>query len=403
MRLLAFFNPKIKLFVAGRKTVFPYLESNINLDDNLIWIHCASLGEFEQGLPIIEKLKIAYPDDRLLVTFFSPSGFEVKKNSALADYVIYLPLDTNYNVKRFLALVKPRLVIFVKYEIWPNYMKTLKKQGIPTLLVSAIFKDNQVFFQWYGGIMRNCLKSFSHIFVQDIASQTLLNSLSIQQVSVAGDTRFDRVSEILEQDNRLEFMSNFMQNLPCLIAGSTWQEDEIILVNFINASSVPLKYVLAPHTIKKEKIAALKSSISKKTILFSEIVHEDLYSFDVLILDTIGMLTKVYSYATLAYVGGGFATGLHNTLEPAVFSIPIIIGPNFRGFKEVEDLVTKKGIFPIKTGAEFTQSLTHFLTHQEQIEKAGMINASYVQENRGATLKIMNYIQTILPKTAAAS
>ncbi len=403
LRLTAFFNQKMKLFIEGRKTVFPYLEKNMAPGDDIIWVHCASLGEFEQGLPVIEKLKIVYPDDKVLVTFFSPSGYEVKKNSVLADYVIYLPLDTNRNVKRFLALVKPKLAIFIKYEIWPNYMKSLKNQSIPALLVSAIFKDNQIFFQWYGGIMRNSLKSFSHIFVQDIASQTLLNSISISHVSIAGDTRFDRVCEILERDNRLEFMSDFTQNRPCLVAGSTWPEDETILVNFINSSSVPLKYVLAPHTIKKEKITVLKNSISKKTILFSEIANEDLASHDVLILDTIGILTKVYSYATLAYVGGGFATGLHNTLEPAVFGIPIIIGPNFIGFNEVEDLVSKKGIFPIKSNTDFTELVTQFLRHPEQVQNAGLINASYIRENRGATLKIMNNIQTLLPKTASSS
>ncbi len=393
----------MKLFVEGRKTVFPYLEKNIAPGADMIWVHCASLGEFEQGLPVIEKLKITYPTSKVVVTFFSPSGYEVKKNSTVAEYITYLPLDTQRNVKRFLNIIQPKLAVFVKYEIWPNYLKSLKERDIPTLLISAIFKKNQTFFASYGGFMRNSLKSFSHIFVQDTASQTLLNSISIQHVSVAGDTRFDRVSEILERDNRMEFMSLFKQKEPCLVAGSTWPEDESILVDFINTSSIPIKYVLAPHTIKKEKIAALKNSISKKTVLFSEIANKDLASFDVLILDTIGILTKIYSYASLAYVGGGFATGLHNTLEPAVFGIPVIVGPNFRGFKEVEDLVTKKGVFPIKSSADFKELLTQFLTHPEQVQDAGVINASYIRENRGATFKIMNYIQTLLPKTASSS
>lgn len=403
LRLIAVFNSKIRLFVDGRATVFSYLQSKLTADSNVIWVHCASLGEFEQGLPVIEKLKVAFPNYKILLTFFSPSGYEVKKNTAVADFVTYLPLDSKHNVQRFLSLVQPRFVIFVKYEIWPNYLTSLKEQGIPILLISAIFKKEQVFFKYYGSFMRNSLKSFTHIFVQDENSKILLSSISIHNVSVNGDTRFDRVSEILKRDNTLDFMSNFKQSQPCLVAGSTWPEDETILVEFINNSSISLKYVLAPHTIKPEKIQSLKKSITKKTILFSEVPNRDIASFEVLILDTIGILTKVYSYASFAYVGGGFATGLHNTLEPAVFRIPVIIGPNFTGFKEVEDLVAKQGIFPVKNGADFEQLLNQFISNPQKAQQAGDLNAGYIKSNKGATERIMNYIQTLLSKITTSS
>jgi 3-deoxy-D-manno-octulosonic-acid transferase len=403
LELIAMFHQKIRLFVEGRKTVFPYLENKIAPGDAIIWVHCASLGEFEQGLPVVEKLKTAYPDYKVLITFFSPSGYEIKKNSTVAEFITYLPLDTRHNANRFLNLVQPKLAIFVKYEIWPNYLKTLQEKEVPILLISAIFKQKQVFFTWYGAFMRTALTAFTHIFVQNQTSKSLLQAISIDRVTVNGDTRFDRVAEILERDNSLAFMSQFKQNQMCLVAGSTWPEDETILVHFINTSSAPLKYVLAPHTVKPEKLKSLVKSITKRTVLFSELANKDISACDVLILDTIGILTKVYSYATLAYVGGGFATGLHNTLEPAVFGIPVIIGPHFTGFKEVEDLVTKEGIFPVKNNADFGKVLGHFLTQPGQIEATGRINTGYIVANQGATLSIMNYIQTLLPKIATSS
>ena len=382
--------------MAGRKLVFSTLKNAISKTDKVIWVHVASLGEFEQGLPIIEKLKIEYPSYKILVTFFSPSGYEVKKNTAAADIVTYLPMDTKANVQRFLALTRPTLAIFVKYEIWPNYLRALKEKGISTILVSAIFKKDQIYFKPYGGFMRTALSAFSHFFVQDLSSKKLLEAIHFKNVTIGGDTRFDRVSEILERDNALSFMDRFKENRPCLVAGSTWPEDESILVDFINTTTKSLKYVLAPHTIKSEQIDALKKSISKPTILYSEIENQNLDEFDVLIVDTIGVLTKIYSYADIAYVGGGFATGLHNTLEPAVFGIPVIIGPNYKGFKEAEDLTIKGGLLVVKSKGDFTSILDRLLDEPEFTKKTGQINSSYISENKGASIQIIDYIRTLL-------
>lgn len=393
---MALFHPKIKLFVQGRGEAFSTLKNKIQKDDKVIWMHVASLGEFEQGLPVIEKLKSIYPSHKILITFFSPSGYEVKKNNEIADAVVYLPMDTRKNAQRFLAVVNPALVIFVKYEIWPNYLKILKEKQVPTLLISAIFTKEQVYFKWYGEILRKALQTFTHFFVQDENSVALLESIKLKNVTLSGDTRFDRVTEILESDNNLTFMEQFKENETCLVAGSTWPEDEEIIVEFINESSKPLKMVIAPHNINTDHIQSLRKSILKKVVLYSEIENDDISSYEVIIVDTIGLLTKIYSYADIAYVGGAFATGLHNTLEPAVFGIPIIIGPQYKGFKEAENLVDRKGILVTKTYHEFTTVLNELLANQEFLKNTGQINGSYVRENKGASIQIIAHIRTLL-------
>lgn len=386
----------MKLFVNGRKDTFAILSKSISKEDQVIWMHAASLGEFEQGLPIIEKLKIDFPSYKILVTFFSPSGYEVKKNTSAANVVTYLPIDTLQNAKQFIALTNPKLAIFVKYEIWPNYLKILKEKEIPTVLVSAIFKKEQVYFKGYGSYMRKALKTFTHIFVQNEGSEKLLASIQIKNTTVCGDTRLDRVSEILERDNSLSFMNNFKNGRPCFVAGSTWPEDEAILIDYINNSPRNLKYVIAPHTIKSEKILGLAGSILKKTALLSKIDAITINDYEVLIIDNIGMLTKIYSYADIAYVGGGFATGLHNTLEPAVFGIPVIIGPNYKGFKEAEDLVHEKGILPIADNWGFSELMKKLLAQPELINQTGEINAFYISKNKGASIQIIAYLRTLL-------
>jgi len=373
-----------------------YLKKNISEGDSIIWVHTASLGEFEQGLPIIEQLKKNYPEYRILVTFFSPSGYEVKKNTAAADMVTYLPMDTKKNAIKFLDLVNPKLVIFVKYEIWPNYLRALSQRNIPTLLISALFKENQIYFKSYGGFMRKTLHNFTHIFVQDTKSIELLSKINIKNTAISGDTRFDRVIEILERDNNLAFMENFKNGAKTLVAGSTWPDDEEVLVPYINTGESSLKFVLAPHNIKPEHINKLKSSINKKTILYSELENKDLSAYEVLIIDTIGLLTKIYSYAEISYVGGGFATGLHNTLEPAVYGIPVIIGPSFKGFKEAEDLVNKGGVLVVKSPAEFFTLVNDLLKDEEHLKRTGDINSTYVSENKGASIQIMAYVRTLI-------
>lgn len=396
LKIPAFFNKKLALFIEGRKDVFPYLENHIARNDQIIWVHAASLGEFEQGLPVIQKLKASHPEFKVLVTFFSPSGYEVKKNSKEVDMITYLPMDITTNVSRFLELVSPVLAIFVKYEIWPNYLNALQKREIPVLLISGIFNKKQVFFKWYGGFMRRALHHFTHFFVQDKASSELLQSINVLNSTIIGDTRFDRVSEILERDNSLPFMDSFKGNRLCLVAGSTWPEDEQLLIDYIENSPEAVKYVIAPHNIKEDHIKNLRTSFSKKTILYSEIKGLAITEVDVLIMDTIGLLTKIYSYADIAYVGGAFATGLHNTLEPAVFGIPVLIGPQYHGFKEAEDLVALKGIEVVEDKIMFSQKLDKLLMDESYRKEAGSINAHYILNNKGASNNIVNYIESLL-------
>lgn len=396
LQIISIFNPKVKLFTSGRAHSFAYLENRISDNDKIIWMHAASLGEFEQGLPVIEKLRLNYPGYKVLVTFFSPSGYEVKKNSEAADFICYLPLDTQANANRFVALVQPRIALFIKYEIWPNYLRTLHKKAIPVFLISAIFKERHVFFKRYGGFMRRVLRLVSHFFVQNRESEKLLGSIGIHEVTISGDTRFDRVTEILERDNSLTFMEKFKNGHLCFVAGSTWKEDEQFLVDYINTCTMRLQFVIAPHSIQEDHIAALQGSISKKTVLFSKIETVSSWDYQVLVVDTIGILTKIYSYADVAYVGGGFATGLHNTLEPAVFAIPVIIGPNYKGFREAEDLVRLRGIISVKDGSEFNSAVNGFLLDPESARQAGETNATYIRENKGASIQIMDRLRALL-------
>ncbi len=395
--MLALVNPKLSLFVNGRKETFNLIKDTISKTDKVIWIHAASLGEYEQGLPVMEKLKLLYPNHKFLLTFFSPSGYEVKKNSKVADVICYLPLDTKKNVHKFLEAAHPDLAIFIKYEIWPNYLAALNSVNTPTFLISALFKNNQNFFKWYGNFMRKALTNFSHFFVQNEKSKELLNSIDFKNATVAGDTRFDRVAEILERNNSLEFMAHFKQNQFCFVLGSTWSEDEKLIVEYINNSSLPIKFVIAPHTIKNKHVEEIIEAIKKPVARFSELENIAIEDYEVLIIDTIGILTKIYSYADLAYVGGGFVTGLHNTLEPAVFGIPVIIGPNFNGFAEAEELVQLGGVNSIKDLSQFNSLVNTYSENNEYRLKIGQINAKYIQEKAGATKRIVNELKSVFP------
>ncbi len=396
IKLVALFNDKLKLFVKGRRSVFQTLKNKIRQKDKVIWIHVASLGEFEQGLPLLEALKADRPNHKIVLTFFSPSGYEVKKNTTAADTVVYLPMDTIANAKRFLDLTSPVMAIFVKYEIWPNYLLELKKRKTPTFLISALFSEKQAYFKWYGSFMRKALAAFQHFFVQDETSKILLESKGFQNVSISGDTRFDRVGEILTRDNTLAFMETFTESSFCIVAGSTWPEDETILIDFINKSALDIKYVIAPHNIKGPHIQKLKTALTKKVVCYSEIGIAAVSEAEVLIIDTIGLLTKIYRYAHLAYVGGGFATGLHNTLEPAVFGVPVLIGPNYGGFKEVADLVKLGGIIPIQTPDRFTKQIEKFFSDRTFLKQTGHINKTYIEQNQGATNRIIRHLSQFL-------
>ena len=394
LKIVALFNTKLKLFLEGRKSVFHKVESKISETDRVIWMHSASLGEFEQGLPILKSLQKEYPKHTFLLTFFSPSGYEVKKNSKVADIITYLPLDTAKNARKFVSLVKPQLAVFVKYEIWPNYLRTLESRNIPTLLVSALFKKEQIYFKWYGGFMSKSLKRFTKIFVQNHESQKFANSIGIDAI-ISGDTRFDRVAEIIKSENRLDFMEKFKGDQYCFVIGSSWPEDENNLLDFIN-NTPGIKTVIAPHDIKQNKIIDLQNSITKETILFSKIGETDVSLFDVLIVDTIGLLTKIYSYADMAYVGGGFKTGLHNTLEPAAFGIPVIIGPHYNGFAEAVSLVERGGVLTVKNKEELNSVLKQLMTNNGFRTKTGKINHAYLRENIGGTKTIVSHIKSIL-------
>ena len=269
LQIVALFSPKMKLFVEGRKTVFATLESKINATEKTIWFHAASLGEYEQGLPVIEKIKAKFPAHKIVVTFFSPSGYEVRKNNTVADVTVYLPLDTKSNAQQFLKLVHPEMVFFIKYEYWPNYLNELKKQKIKTYLISGVFREKQAFFKWYGGFYRNALQAFDYFFVQNESSKKLLQSIGFTNVKISGDTRFDRVVSILERYNSLDFIEQFKNNTITIVIGSSWPKDESLLVNYINQSSNEVKFIIAPHNIKSEQIQELKNSILKKSILFS--------------------------------------------------------------------------------------------------------------------------------------
>ena len=383
------------MFVKGRKHVFEILQQQIDTNDRVIWFHTASLGEFEQGLPVLEALKQQFPSHKFVLTFFSPSGYEVKKNSGVADIITYLPLDTKANARKFVRLTQPELAVFVKYEFWPNYLAELKKQQIHTISISTIFRASQAFFKPYGSWMRKSLNAFDHIFVQDERSKNLLKQIDFTDVTVSGDTRFDRVLEILERDNSLGFMEEFVSDKTTIVFGSSWQEDETIFVPFINHSQQQCKYIIAPHNIKPNEIQKLKEKITKPTVLFSEKEqHTDLSQFEVFIIDTIGILTKIYRYATIAYVGGGMGnTGLHNTLEPAVFGIPVIIGKNYNGFKEAEELVEIGGISSVDSKATFEKVLTRLLTDTAHRKTQGNRNISYIQSQGNATQKIISYLK----------
>ena len=393
LKIVALFSPKIKLFVNGRKNVFSILEEKIKSSDKTIWFHSASLGEYEQGLPVIEKIKEKYPDHKIIVTFFSPSGYEVRKNNTVADVTVYLPLDTKSNAKQFLKLAHPELAFFIKYEFWLNYLKELETSKTPTYLISGIFRDNQMFFKWYGGFYRKALKAFTYFFVQNESSKEKIEAIGFHNVIVSGDTRFDRVNAILGRDNTLDFIENFKNDSPTVVIGSSWPKDEALLAEYINQAPEHVKFIIAPHNIKPDQITSLKSQITKSTVLFSEKRDLDLSGYNVFIIDTIGLLTKIYSYGTIAYVGGGFGNpGIHNILEPATFGIPIVIGPNYSNFAEAVQLVALEGCITISNSKELKETLDRLLNDTNFFEEKSSICRSYIQDNKGATNTIMNIV-----------
>ena len=395
LKLGALFNNKLKKGVEGRKSTFKILKDSISENDKTLWFHCASLGEYEQGLPVFTKLRNHYKSHKIVLSFFSPSGYDIKKNSPIADLVVYIPLDTRTNAKRFLNLVKPELSVFVKYDIWPNFLYELKSQQKRALLISASFRENQIYFKTYGGFFRKALFTFEHIFTQNEVSKEILNAINYKTVSVNGDTRFDRVYSQLETDNTLPYIEAFKNNKLCVVAGSTWPEGESLFIDFINSeASKDIKYIIAPHDIKPDRIKKLQERIKSKSILFSDKNNKNLSDYKVFIIDTIGILSKIYSYADIAYVGGAMGnTGLHNTLEPAVFGVPIIIGNNHYKFPEASALITNGGMFSISNQQEFNQILNELILNEEKRKISGIKNRQYIEKNTGAVIQILDYLR----------
>lgn len=378
IKLVALFNVKAKLFINGRKRIFELIASKISETENPVWFHFASLGEFEQGRPVLEKIKSIKPKEKIVVTFFSPSGYEIRKNYALADGIFYLPIDTPSNAKKFIALIKPKMAIFTKYEFWPNYFKTLSKNNIPLYIISGIFRPNQIFFKWYGGFYRNVLKCVTHFFVQNEESLRLLKSIGVDNVDISGDTRFDRVYENALQPKELPIIKQFCGDNPVLIAGSTWPDDEKLLVD-LAAKYPDWKIIIAPHEIHASHIEEIER-LFPESIKFSDLETPNANrQMQTLIIDNIGMLSSLYQYGKIAYIGGGFGVGIHNTLEAAAFGLPVIFGPNYDKFQEAKDLINIGAAKSISNAEELITAFEYFNQNE-----SGAIARAYVAEKKGA-------------------
>lgn len=394
LRLIGLFNKKLMLGVKGRKDTFKALKQTIGKEDKVIWFHCASLGEYEQGLPVFEELRTLYPKYKIVLSFFSPSGYEIRKNNPVSDLVVYLPLDTKLNARTFLNLAHPELIVFVKYEIWPNFLSEIKKRKIKAILISASFRKEQSLFKSHGKWLFKALHTFQHIFVQNESSKTLLNKKGFNNVSISGDTRFDRVSKQLEADNSLPLIETFKGNNLCLVAGSTWTEGETYLASYINDDNSDTKYIVAPHNIKSKKISNFVSNLDVDSVLYSEAKIDEVSTKKVLIIDSIGLLSRIYAYADMAYVGGAIGkTGLHNTLEAAVFGIPIVIGSNYSKFPEAAEMIEKGGMFSISDYNDFASILNSLISNEQKRNNAGSTNSDYIKENTGAVIQITHYLR----------
>ncbi len=393
IRLIAPWNSKAKKWLAGRKDIFKQLQNAFsNNHGNVVWVHCASLGEFEQGRPVIEKVKNQYPNARIFLTFFSPSGYEIRKDYQGADWVFYLPMDGKKNAKRLLDIVQPQLVLWIKYEYWYYYLTEINKRKIPILLISGIFRQGQPFFKWYGGVHRKMLQRFSHFFVQNELSQKLLQTTNIENVTISGDTRFDRVVEIADQFSPIPEIETFCKDHAIIVAGSTWDEDEKQMDHYANTHP-ELKFIIAPHEIEEDRLLEIEK-LFHDTIRFSQLTkNQSANDKRVLIIDNIGMLAKLYHYATIAFVGGGFGEdGVHNVLEAAVYGKPVVYGPVYDKYIEAVELEACGGGLSVGSALELETTFNELLTDTIQYQQACTCAYDYVYSHKGATEKVMNYI-----------
>ena len=399
IRILLFFfklfNSKIRTFINERKNVFEILEKTISKNDIYIWIHVASLGEYEQGLPVFKEIKSLYKNHKIVLSFFSSSGYEVRKNNPIGDITVYLPIDTSKNSSKFVSLINPKMVFFVKYEFWPNYLQNLKKNSTPTFLLAGLFRKNHWFFRWYGSGFLNLLKSsITHFFVQNKDSIDLLINNNITNCTLMGDSRFDRVNTLLDQNNNIENIKEFIGNRICFVGGSTWKEDESLMIDYINKNNNNLVWIIAPHQINLKHITDFQQKIKRKSILHSNLNQNNITTTKVLIIDSVGILTKLYSYSDISYVGGGMGnSGLHNILEPAIFKNPILIGKNYINFPEARDLISKNGAISVKDSKEFENILNELIENKRKRSIMGGNNFDYIKSNLGATKNVISYLK----------
>jgi 3-deoxy-D-manno-octulosonic-acid transferase len=391
VHLVAPINPKASLLIRGRKGWQARLAEKVNINERNIWIHCSSLGEFEQGRPLIEAIKRQRPEFKIILTFFSPSGFEIRKNYSEADCVEYLPADSPVNARKFVELVSPELVIFVKYEFWNNYITEIYKRGTPIYLVSGIFRPGQHFFRWYGSFFRDILRKFELIFVQDQQSLDLLNGIGLENIVRAGDTRFDRVAMIADSTKEISQIKQFRGGEKLFLAGSSWKKDEEIITQYINRYPDKMKWVFAPHEIDKPNVDRLEKLFKVGVTRFSG-YDPGAAEARVLIIDNIGMLSSAYKYAHIAAIGGGFGTGLHNILEPACWKIPVIFGPDYKKFREAVDLIALKGAISFNSFETFSDIVDRLISDEEFYQRASETAGRYITDNTGATARILNEI-----------
>jgi 3-deoxy-D-manno-octulosonic-acid transferase len=403
IRFSSLFNAKAKLWVAGRRDIFKKLQSEIPSNTNIAWFHCASLGEFEQGRTVIEAFRSNHPEFKILLTFFSPSGYEVRKNHEGANWVYYLPIDTPRNASKFIEIVNPAFTVFVKYEYWFNYMKALNKADIPLIVISAIFRPGQRFFSWYGGWQREMLKNVRHFFVQNESSLKLLQKIDIHQVSLSGDTRFDRVYQIAKQKKSFPLIEKFGVGKQVLLAGSTWPQDEDIIISYIKQQNPKIKFIFAPHEVHPHRIHSLIEKLPGHCLRFSEANDLNIQSANILVIDSIGILSHLYQYATFAYIGGGFGVGIHNILEAATFGNPVIFGPNYQKFQEAKDLIGLGGAFSIATEKEFLEIFEKLTTNGEFKQDVSRVSKQYVEDKIGSSKQIVEFISRELIKEKRVS
>jgi len=385
-------NPKARKWLSGRKNLFDRLQKEVVPGAPLLWFHVSSLGEFEQARPVIEGVRKDFPGYKILMTFFSPSGYELKKDYPLADYVFYLPLDTPCNASRFLDIVKPDKVFFVKYEFWFNFLTELKKRKIPTYIFSALFRPSQLFFQPWGKWFRKALKAYTHIFVQNQSSFDVLQRFGFNNVSICGDTRLDRVAQIARSASNLPKLEEFCAGNKVIVAGSTWPEDEALFIRFVNECKHKVKFVIAPHEVNRDSLGRITENLQRPYVFYSsDSTLKELNNAEVLIVDGYGYLVSVYRYAKVAYIGGGFTTGIHSILEPAVFGMPVVFGPDYHKFHEASEMIQLNAAHSISTYEELFSLFESYLTDPIRLENESRMASQYVESNRGATDQIVRY------------